>query len=516
MKIKTQFRINVLISICLAIVVAGILFYADREIDREVERNFLADRISKSVFELFMVSNTYLTYREERPRMQWNLKMASLKKMIKDAEIARGRDENLEILLQRCAEMEALFEKITSYVERLDKASREEAVLNREAYDRLTTNLTVKGQEMVNHAFLLIQDSNQGLSNVKKRAFLLVMVFIFLAIGTSILISLLLSRRIVTALRLLQKGTEVVAAGNLDHRLEIRRGDEIGGLAVAFDEMTRRLNESEKERESYVKKLAQSNRELEEFAFVASHDLQEPLRKIQTFGDRLKDKYGDGLGEGGRDYLERMQNASIRMQALIQGLLTYSRVTTRPEPFSPVSLTSLVQEVVSDLTVRIEQTRGRVEAGELPVIEASPYQIRQLFQNLLNNALKFHGEERPLIRVSGKKANRPLPKVGGMNEPCIEILVEDNGIGFDEKYLDRIFLPFQRLHGRSQYEGTGIGLAICRKIVERHGGTITAKSIPGKGSTFIVILPVKQKLMEAVEASSGEDDRGKAWERGGE
>ena len=145
----------------------------------------------------------------------------------------------------------------------------------------------------------------------------------------------------------------------------IQRDDEIGRLAHAFNEMTRRLNESEKERESYIKKLAQSNRELEDFAFIASHDLQEPLRKIQTFGDRVKEKWGDGLGEGGRDYLDRMQNAAVRMQALIQGLLTYSRVTTRPEPFSPVALTPLVQEVVSDLAVRIEQTGGRVEVGEL-------------------------------------------------------------------------------------------------------------------------------------------------------
>jgi signal transduction histidine kinase len=500
MKIKTQFRITIFVSIVLVLVVGGILFYADRKIEREVEKNFLADRISKSVFELFTVSNAYLTQREDRPRMQWNLKMASLKKMIKDAEIGRGRDENIEILLQRCAEMEALFEKIASYVERLDKASGGEAVLNREVYDRLTTNLTVKGQEMVNHAFLLIQDSNQGLSNVKKRAFLLVMVFIFLAIGTSILISLLLSRRILTDLSILQKSTEIVAGGDLNHRVDIQRDDEVGRLALAFNEMTSRLSESEKERESYVKKLAQSNRELEEFAFVASHDLQEPLRKIQTFGDRLKDKYGDGLGEGGRDYLERMQNASIRMQALIQGLLTYSRVTSRPEPFSSVSLTSLVQEVVSDLTVRIEQTGGRVEAGELPMIEASPYQIRQLFQNLLSNALKFRREEQPLIRVYGNRVNNPT-------EQWVKIMVEDNGIGFDEKYLDRIFQPFQRLHGRSHYEGTGIGLAICRKIVEHHYGTITAKSTPGRGTTFIITLPVRQKSMKPLAPSSGEEER---------
>jgi signal transduction histidine kinase len=503
MKIKTQFRINILISICLAVVVAGILFYADREIDRETEKNFLADRISKGVFELFMVSNTYLTYHEERPREQWNVKLASLKKMIDDARLgARNQDENLEILSRRCDEMRALFRQITSYAERIDKPSQKEATLVREAYERLITNLTAKGQEMVNHAFLLIQESNRDLASVKTRAIASVIASTLLAIGISILISLLLSGRILTDLSLLQKGTGIVAGGNLDYRVDIQSDDEIGRLAHAFNEMTHRLKESENERESYIKKLAQSNRELEDFAFIASHDLQEPLRKIQTFGDRVKEKWGDDLGEGGRDYLARMQNAAMRMQTLISGLLSYSRVTTRPEPFSPIALTPLVQEVISDLAVPIEQTGARVDVAELPVIESSPQQMRQLFQNLLGNGLKFHREERPFIKVSGEKVKAPTGKETSPDSPWVEIRVEDNGIGFDEKYLDRIFQPFQRLHGRgSPYDGTGIGLAICRKIVERHGGTITAKSAPGKGATFIVTLPVRQRTVDPLSPS---------------
>jgi signal transduction histidine kinase len=506
MKIKTHFQINIFVSICLVAAVASILVLTGRRIDREMEKNFLADRISKGVFELFMVSNTYLTYHEERPREQWGMKLASLKKMIDGARVAeKDPDENLEILLRRCDEMGALFQQITSYAQRMDKTSQKDAALVREAYERLITNLTAKGQEMINHSFLLIQESNRDLASVKQRAIESVIGATLLAIGLSIGISLLLSRRILNDTRLLQKGTEIVAGGNLDYRLEIQRNDEIGRLGQAFDEMTRRLNDSEKERESYVKKLAESNRELEDFAFIASHDLQEPLRKIQTFGDRVKEKWGDGLGEVGRDYLTRMQNAAVRMQALIQALLIYSRVTIKPEPFSQVPLGALVEEVISDLAVRIEQTGGEVKVGAMPVIEASLSQMRQLFQNLLNNALKFHGEERPLIKVSGKEVHHSPSNEGSMGEPHVEIRVEDNGIGFDEKYLDRIFQPFQRLHGRSHYEGTGMGLAISRKIVERLGGTITAKSIPGKGSTFIVILPVKQKSMEALEASSGEE-----------
>jgi signal transduction histidine kinase len=509
LKIKTQFRFNILISICLVLVVGGILLYADRKIDREMEKSLLADRISRSVFELFMVSDTYLRYREERPRVQWNLRLASLKKLIKDAQANEGtRDEDLAFLIQRCDEMGTLFEKITSVAEKLSTSSGVEAVLTREAYDRLVTNLTAKGQEMVNHAFLLTQESNRSLSNAKNGAITLVMVSILLAIGTSALISLFLSRRILADLRFLQNETGIIAGGNLDHRVDIRSEDEIGLLTHAFNEMTRRLNESERERESYIRKLAQSNRDLEEFAFVASHDLQEPLRKIQTFGDRLKEKWGDSIGEGGRDYLDRMHNAAVRMQALILALLAYSRVSTRPEPFSQVALTPVVQEVVSDLAARIEQTGVRVEVGELPVVESSPHQIRQLFQNLLSNSLKYHGEKKPIIRVVANEMKDADGEKSFSKGPWVEIRVEDNGIGFDEKYLDRIFMPFQRLHGRREYEGTGMGLAICQKIVERHGGTITAKSTPGKGATFIIVLPVKQTLKESSSGLREEPEGG--------
>ncbi|PMB48168.1 histidine kinase [Fischerella thermalis CCMEE 5330] len=233
--------------------------------------------------------------------------------------------------------------------------------------------------------------------------------------------------------------------------------------------------------------LSRSNEELQEFAFVASHDLQEPLRKIKTFGDRLKASYGDVLNEQGRDYLERMQNAARRMQTLIEDLLTLSRVTTRAQPFVAVDLLQVTQEVLSDLEISIQQTGATIEIGELPVIDADPLQIRQLLQNLIGNALKFHQKEiQPIVKIYSQLLYDPEHVSA---EQC-QIIVEDNGIGFNEKYLDRIFNVFQRLHGRSEYDGTGIGLAICRKIVERHQGTINARSEPGQGAKFIVTLPI--------------------------
>jgi light-regulated signal transduction histidine kinase (bacteriophytochrome) len=251
---------------------------------------------------------------------------------------------------------------------------------------------------------------------------------------------------------------------------------------------------------SYTAKLEWSNRELQDFAYVASHDLQEPLRKIQAFGDRLEAIYGQTLDERGRDYLARMRNAAGRMQTLINDLLTYSRVTTKAQPFQMVDLEKVARGVVSDLEVRIEQVGGRVEVGELPAIEADPTQMRQLLQNLVSNGLKFHRQDEiPVVNVYARCCNgheNRLEGDGPDGTTMCQIIVKDNGIGFDEKYADRIFQVFQRLHGRGEYEGTGIGLATSRKIAERHGGDITAKSKPGQGATFIVTLPVRQNKGE--------------------
>ena len=252
---------------------------------------------------------------------------------------------------------------------------------------------------------------------------------------------------------------------------------------------------AEENLKAYAARLNQSNRELQDFAYVASHDLQEPLRKVRTFGDRLNAKYAEALGEQGRDYLKRMEGAAARMQGLIDDLLELSRVTTKAQPFTPVDLNEVTQEVVSDLEARIEQIGGRVEVSRLPIVEADRLQMRQLLQNLISNALKFYREEEePVVKVYSELLQEWEDEGSGRiaDRRAYQIFVEDNGIGFDEKYLERVLAPFQRLHGRDAYEGTGMGMAICRKVVERHGGNITARSAPGQGATFIVTLPVRQ------------------------
>jgi PAS domain S-box-containing protein len=280
-------------------------------------------------------------------------------------------------------------------------------------------------------------------------------------------------------------------------RLEERVRERTAALLRTNEALQREITErreAEERANALLAELQRSNAELEQFASVASHDLQEPLRKIQAFGDRLQDKCRASLSEQGKEYLDRMRSAAARMSTLINDLLAFSRVTTRAQPFSEVDLDREAQQVVADLEARLQQTGGRVELGPLPTLHADPTQMRQLLQNLIGNGLKFHrSEEPPVVKVEG----RIVP--GGdkaESQPMGEIRVTDNGIGFEEKYLDRIFQLFQRLHGRTEYEGTGLGLAICRKIVERHGGTITARSTPGQGATFVVTLPVRTPTEE--------------------
>ncbi|MGE3973697.1 MAG: ATP-binding protein [Bdellovibrionales bacterium] len=263
--------------------------------------------------------------------------------------------------------------------------------------------------------------------------------------------------------------------------------------AVRYEITERKL--AEDQLKVYAQKLEVSNKELQDFASVAAHDLQEPLRKIQSFSDRLKTKTQEKLSEDEIDYLTRIQNSASRMQTLIDDLLSYSRVTTKAQPFVNVDLNQVMEQVASTLEVRLEQTRGKMEWKNLATVQADATQMHQLFQNLVGNALKFHQPNiPPVVKIETKIVESSV--LGGSS--ACQITVEDNGIGFDEKYLDRIFTIFQRLHGKQEYQGTGIGLAVCRKIVDRHRGHLTATSAPGKGAKFIIVLPVKQMLERAL------------------
>lgn len=398
------------------------------------------------------------------------------------------------------------------------------SAIDRDSAEVLGNDRGVTHQKIIGYVQMGL--TQEGLRKRVRQIIVSTAIFTVICVAVGVAVTLFLTKRIISPIRELNIAIQKISEGILEQHIKIKSRDEISDLAQAFNHMLGRLRTyrsqieertnqliltnqkmaqeiAERKRvecvlEQKTKELARSNSELEQFAYIVSHDLQEPLRKVMAFGDRLLDKCGETLSNDGKEYIKRMQSASQRMKTLITDLLVFSRVRTKAQPFTQVDLAKLIQEVLSDLEVKIEQTGGCVKVGDLPTIDADSLQMRQLFQNLIGNALKFHRKtESPVVDVQVCMLNNEEEDSNGNahNKLC-QITVEDNGIGFDEKYADRIFGVFQRLHGRDEYEGTGIGLSICQKIVERHDGSIKAKSTPGKGAKFIVTLPVNQSKGE--------------------
>jgi light-regulated signal transduction histidine kinase (bacteriophytochrome) len=239
-----------------------------------------------------------------------------------------------------------------------------------------------------------------------------------------------------------------------------------------------------------TKELARSNQDLEQFASLAAHDLQEPLHTIQVFADLLRVRHGSLLNDQGSGYLDRVTKAAHRMQQLIEGLLLYSRIDAPSSRDASISLQQIVQEILSDLGAQIEELRAEVHVGDLPVIHGDALHIRQLLQNLIGNALKFHKQGiAPVIHMTGKTIqDRRHTGTGKAGNLC-QIEIHDQGIGISTKHLDKIFGMFKRLHRKDEYEGTGLGLAVCQRITDQCGGAISVRSTVGKGTTFTVTLP---------------------------
>ena len=252
-------------------------------------------------------------------------------------------------------------------------------------------------------------------------------------------------------------------------------------------ELNRRLVEN-------VDRLESANKELDAFAFMASHDLQEPLRKINTFTDILAYKFGPGIDPESAKYLKSIQNAASRMQLLIKDLLTFSKISNEKESLVECDLNLIISDALKDLESRIQEKNAKIEVDKLPLIPGNPTLLRSLFLNLVENAIKYSKKDvPPFINIKYiTKPERGRASDGQIGKFC-RVTVNDNGIGFEQKYAEHIFSMFRRLHSMSEFEGTGIGLAICKKIVEKHNGYISAYSDVNKGSTFIISLPMKNK-----------------------
>ncbi len=305
----------------------------------------------------------------------------------------------------------------------------------------------------------------------------------FTGLFLTVSVSIAISKGINEVVRVSNK----VAKGDFSDRANIFSQDEIGKLAHSFNNMVNDLNQKviekniaeerlllqKKNLEDYSVRLEQSNKDLEQFAYVASHDLREPLRTISSFVQLIENRYKDKLDDEGNEFIQFVVDGVNRMDILIVDLLSYSQVSTKEHPLQLVDCSDVLETVIASSNENIKKNQAKIIIHQMPVITANKQQMILVFQNLINNAIKFHGDLLPEITVSAKE-----------NSTNWEFMISDNGIGIDEKYKDRIFVIFQRLNSREIYEGTGIGLTICKKIIEQHGGKIWFESEIGKGSTF--------------------------------
>jgi signal transduction histidine kinase len=304
---------------------------------------------------------------------------------------------------------------------------------------------------------------------------LLIPVFIFVGL----IFSVFVEKRISKPLTQLKIAASKISKGDFSTRIDTKSEDELGLLAHTFNDMSRQLSMTIDQLNYANERLEKANAELQDFTYIVSHDLQEPLRKVYSFGQFLIEDFSDNLPEEGKDYVQRMQKATARMKVLIRDLLKLSRVGTADEAVTAVNSKEAVSRALDDLSVAIEESGAEVNVGKLPPVMANSTQLVQLFENLIGNAIKYRSNDKKLkIDVSAEA-----------DADKVRFSIRDNGIGIEKKFLEKIFGVFQRLHNDENYQGTGIGLALCKKIIQRHNGRIWVESEFGVGTTFYFTMP---------------------------
>lgn len=466
-------------------------------VDNTYKQHQIVDYIAKGAGELSYLSNDYVIYREDQQLERW---YARFKLFANEVNMLKTDKPDQQVLVRNIKEntqrLKNVFDSVVSDMDNLSTNPDINLELLHVSWSRIAVQSLTLTSDASHLSLLIIKQVNRLRTIHITTIFVLIGMFgIYLFLNY-----LIVQKRALKGIADLQAGTTIIGSGDLDFAIEEKANDEIGDLSRAFNRMTASLKQvttSKAELERRVKErtaeLEQRTKELENFTFIASHDLQEPLRKIRTFGDLLMQKANNLLGDKNREYIKRMREFAARMQTLLQSLLEYSGLTANARPFRPIDLKKSVVDALGNLEILIQEKGAQVEVHNLPSVEADPHQMTQLFQNLIGNALKFQppgNVPRVKVYAFAEEPTEPGPKIH-------KIYIEDNGVGFNEEmYLEKIFQPFQRLHGRDEFEGVGIGLSICRKIIEQHGGSLTAKSTPGKGSTFIIKLPETQTAMD--------------------
>jgi signal transduction histidine kinase len=504
MKITTALKINSLLT-AVVVIIMGIIFAVSFVLRQDtMKMDAVAMGIVTGAFELNALNNSYLSRPEDRPLEQWKLKQIELLQRIKNSSIQNNEQR---VLLKRIGDnltvMGMLFQRIASSHES-GRTLPGSSDANRRAAQQIVRLMSLYSLDLVRDASQLAEENHKKVASVNRIIWLFIPASALVMVGIAMWFSAVLIRRIGKPFAQLSAGAEIIGSGNLDYRFGIRSNDEVGDLASAFDSMTTRLKQitvsrnelageieerkrteaelrvSELERERLITELQRSNTELEQFAYVASHDLQEPLRMVASFVQLLEKKYKDKLDSKANHYIDRVVDGASRMQSLIEGLLSYSRIGRKEITFSKVDTNAIFERALLNLSEIIHQTDAVITKDELPSVLGDATQLVQLFQNLIGNAVKYKRPDvRPQVHVSAKQEDKQWI-----------FSVRDNGIGMEPQYFDQIFQIFQRLHTRENYPGTGIGLALCKRIAERHHGRIWVESVSDESSTFFFTLAI--------------------------
>jgi len=465
----------------------SILFWNSHQVQSGITAIESSAQVVKASFKLRVLMDEYLEHGDKRSMRQWLAYDRRLDKVLADEKAFAHVDRTLvEDVTKTYRSVKSLFPQVVQVgaAGQGEYDSQDRKVLKSTLHDMMSLRL----EELVNAAGELDKACQLEMLTKQKLAERAIMT---MAIGMVVILLAnfyLIRRSVVLPLRALVKGADAIGAGRFDYVMESTCDDEVGKLARSFNAMIERLKQSYdslkdeiRTRQRTQEDLMRSNKDLEQFAYVASHDLQEPLRNVASCMHLFERKYKAKLDAEADQLIRYAVESATRMRTLISDLLAYSRISTRGGAFQPTSGEEVLEQTLTHLRESIEETGAVITHDPLPTVTADYTQMLQVFQNLIANAMKFRSKDLPHVHVSAARD-------GGK----WVFSVRDNGIGIDARHQERIFVIFQRLHGRSQYDGTGMGLAIVKKIVERHGGMIWLESEPGAGATFYFTIPAKE------------------------